>query len=56
MGVLAQIVVPMKGLKITAQQAREAFRASIVPERFGRVYYVVVDAEGGFVVDGENVS
>lgn len=56
MGVLAQIVVPMKGLRITAEQAREAFMASVVPGKFGRVYYVEVDGEGGFVVDKERVS
>lgn len=52
----AQILVPIKGLKITADQAREVFRASMVPNQYGKVYNVVVDTKGECTVDTSKVD
>ena len=54
-GIGAQILVP-KGVTITAQQARDAFRASMVSNEFGKTYHVEVDAEGGYTVDETKIS
>ena len=55
-GICAQILVPRKAFSITADQARDAFRQSIVPGEFGRVYYVEVDEEGNCAVDQMHIS